>query len=145
MDLLAVPSIQTYLLAMAVSEDSIISIHLHRDIRFRIILQHAPSSPVSRVGLTWLLENKPAAWCICTGGRADQLIICCSASFYRQYCPAYKQRTYTIRSGAYPDGDLELEADGQARIHQFQVLLAGSDDGCIRIRGEPFDDEYVLL
>ncbi|WVQ81580.1 hypothetical protein IAT38_003704 [Cryptococcus sp. DSM 104549] len=62
--------------------------------------------------------------------------------YYRANCGGYRQTTYTIRSEAHPDGDLELQADGQARIHQMQVLLAGTDQGCIRIKGEPFDNEF---
>ncbi|KAK8843501.1 hypothetical protein IAR55_007161 [Kwoniella newhampshirensis] len=64
------------------------------------------------------------------------------AWYYRANCSGRKQRVYTIRSESNPTGDLELVGDGQARIHQLQVLLAGSDVGCIRIKGEPFDDEF---
>lgn len=46
-----------------------------------------------------------------------------------------------LKTKARPDGDLELVADGQARITQLQVMLAGADDSCFRIEGELFDDE----
>jgi hypothetical protein len=55
-------------------------------------------------------------------------------------CPAYKQTVYTLKTVHTPDGDLTLLVDGQARIHQLQVLLAASDVGCMRIKGEVFDD-----
>ncbi|KAL7421402.1 hypothetical protein Q5752_004287 [Cryptotrichosporon argae] len=64
------------------------------------------------------------------------------AKYFDRVCPLSKQRVYTLRTEDNPEGDLDLVAEGQARIHQLQVLLAGSDDGCIRIRGEVFDDEF---
>ncbi|GFZ51511.1 hypothetical protein JCM24511_09278, partial [Saitozyma sp. JCM 24511] len=62
--------------------------------------------------------------------------------YYSSVCPSWRQRTYTLKTDSTPDGELELPADGQARLHQLQVLLAGSDDGCIRIQGEVFDDSF---
>ncbi|WVR09242.1 hypothetical protein IAU60_006306 [Kwoniella sp. DSM 27419] len=64
------------------------------------------------------------------------------AKYYRNVCPAYKEQTHTIKSEANPDGDMTLVAGGQARIHQIQVLLAGSDQSCVRIIGEPFDNDF---
>ncbi|ORY29109.1 hypothetical protein BCR39DRAFT_565191 [Naematelia encephala] len=59
------------------------------------------------------------------------------ASYYSAVCRR-NQRVYSILG----DDGLNLVADGQARIHQLQVLLAGSDVGCIRIEGEVFDDPF---
>ena len=67
-----------------------------------------------------------------------------SASHYRQQCSSWREVTYTRKTEDAPNGNLDLVANGQDRIHQMQVLLAGSDESCIRIRGEPFDDEYVF-
>jgi hypothetical protein len=39
-----------------------------------------------------------------------------------------------------PHGELDLQKNGQGRIHQLQVMLAGSDANCIRIEGSVFDD-----
>ncbi|WVQ94802.1 hypothetical protein IAU59_001885 [Kwoniella sp. CBS 9459] len=64
------------------------------------------------------------------------------ASYYRNVCPSYKEQTHTIKTDLHPEGDMTLVADGQSRIHQIQVLLAGSDQSCVRIIGEPFDDEF---
>ena len=50
---------------------------------------------------------------------------------------------YTVHSEENLSGELHLLSEGQARIHQLQVLLAGSDVGCFRIRGEVFDDALV--
>jgi hypothetical protein len=47
---------------------------------------------------------------------------------------------YTIKTEANPDGELDLQKNGQGRIHQLQVMLAGSDANCIRIEGSVFDD-----
>ncbi|WWC91469.1 uncharacterized protein L201_006415 [Kwoniella dendrophila CBS 6074] len=64
------------------------------------------------------------------------------AQYYRNVCPSYKEQLHTIVNDNRPQGDLELVADGQSRIHQIQVLLAGSEENCVRIIGEPFDDEF---
>ncbi|WWC64268.1 uncharacterized protein I303_106878 [Kwoniella dejecticola CBS 10117] len=64
------------------------------------------------------------------------------AHYYRNVCPTYKEQTHTIQSEFQPEGDLQLVADGQSRIHQIQVLLAGSEQSCVRISGEPFDDDF---
>jgi hypothetical protein len=56
-------------------------------------------------------------------------------------CPPYKQQVYTLKNAQNPDGDLELLGDGQARVHQLQVTLAGSDHGCVRVQGAVFDNE----
>ncbi|KGB79128.1 hypothetical protein CNBG_4966 [Cryptococcus deuterogattii R265] len=62
--------------------------------------------------------------------------------YYRNQCPASKEKVYTIRSESNPDGDIDLHDDGQARIHQLQVILAGSDEKCVRIIGEPFNNDF---
>ncbi|ODN80051.1 hypothetical protein L198_07861 [Cryptococcus wingfieldii CBS 7118] len=62
--------------------------------------------------------------------------------YYRAHCPSHKQVVYTIQSPSNPDGKIDLESNGQDRIHQLQVLLGGSDDPCIRIQGEPFDNNF---
>lgn len=64
-----------------------------------------------------------------------------SASHYRKLCPPYKEHVYTLKTEDNPAGDIELVGDGQTRIHQLQVLLAGSDSGCVRIEGTVFDDQ----
>nr|XP_019047872.1 hypothetical protein I302_04492 [Kwoniella bestiolae CBS 10118]OCF26802.1 hypothetical protein I302_04492 [Kwoniella bestiolae CBS 10118] len=64
------------------------------------------------------------------------------AHYYRNVCPSYKEQLHTIRNDNHPEGDLQLVADGQSRIHQIQVLLAGSEQSCVRIIGEPFDDDF---
>ncbi|WRT68820.1 uncharacterized protein IL334_005800 [Kwoniella shivajii] len=64
------------------------------------------------------------------------------AHYYRNVCPSRKEQLHAIRNDAQPQGDLELVEDGQSRIHQIQVLLAGSQENCVRITGEPFDDEF---
>ncbi|WWC73331.1 uncharacterized protein I206_107298 [Kwoniella pini CBS 10737] len=64
------------------------------------------------------------------------------AQYYRKVCPSYKEQLHTIMSESQPEGDLQLVSDGQSRIHQIQVLLAGSEQSCVRISGEPFDDEF---
>ncbi|RXK35614.1 hypothetical protein M231_07144 [Tremella mesenterica] len=64
------------------------------------------------------------------------------ASYYRQYCSSWREHVYTLRTDSHPNGDLTLVPNGQDRIHQIQVLLAGSDESCIRIRGEVFDDAF---
>lgn len=63
-----------------------------------------------------------------------------SADFYASVCPRSKQHVITVRSAEYPDGDLELSLDGQSRITQLQVALLTSDKGCVRVKGEVFDD-----
>ena len=65
------------------------------------------------------------------------------ASQFSRVCPSYKQRVYSLKNDENPSGELDLVPGGQARIHQLQVLLAGSDVGCIRMEGEVFDDAYV--
>ena len=60
---------------------------------------------------------------------------------FRKVCAPMNQRVYTLKSPDHPHGDLELASDGQQRIHQLQVMLAGSADRCVRISGEVFDDE----
>ena len=62
-------------------------------------------------------------------------------SHFRRVCPPYKQHVYTLKNAENPDGDLELLGDGQARVHQLQVTLAGSDHGCVRVQGAVFDNE----
>lgn len=69
------------------------------------------------------------------------------SSYYDKMCSRSHTRTYTLRTDhndpsiSQKPADLVLPKQGQDRIHQLQVLLAGSDDECIRIRGEVFDDE----
>lgn len=64
------------------------------------------------------------------------------ASQFSRVCPSYKQRVYSLKNDENPSGELDLVPGGQARIHQLQVLLAGSDVGCIRMEGEVFDDAF---
>lgn len=65
--------------------------------------------------------------------------------YFKSVCPGYKQRVFTLKTEENPSGELDLQKNGQGRIHQLQVMLAGSDANCIRIDGSVFDDEYVHL
>lgn len=66
-----------------------------------------------------------------------------SHRYFKTVCPGYKQRVYTLKSETNPNGELDLQTNGQGRIHQLQVMLAGSDANCIRIDGSVFDDKYA--
>jgi hypothetical protein len=67
-----------------------------------------------------------------------------SASQFRKVCPPYKQHVMTLKNELQPHGDVELVGDGQSRVHQLQVLLAASQDRCVRIQGTVFDDAWVV-
>jgi hypothetical protein len=71
-------------------------------------------------------------------------VVCAGADVRKRYfnsvCPGYRQRVYTLKSDENPTGELDLQTNGQGRIHQLQVMLAGSDANCIRIDGSVFDD-----
>ena len=60
--------------------------------------------------------------------------------YFNSVCPGYRQRVYTLKTEENPNGELDLQKNGQGRIHQLQVMLAGSDANCIRIEGSVFDD-----
>jgi len=60
--------------------------------------------------------------------------------YYKAVCPRYRERVYTLKTEENPNGELDLQTNGQGRIHQLQVMLAGSDANCIRIEGSVFDD-----
>jgi len=64
--------------------------------------------------------------------------------YFKVVCPGYRQRVYTLKTDENPDGELDLQKNGQGRIHQLQVMLAGSDANCIRIEGSVFDDTYIV-
>jgi len=60
--------------------------------------------------------------------------------YFNSVCPGYRQSVYTLKTAENPNGELDLQKNGQGRIHQLQVMLAGSDANCIRIEGSVFDD-----
>jgi hypothetical protein len=60
--------------------------------------------------------------------------------YYKAVCPGHRERVYTLKTEEDPNGELDLQTNGQGRIHQLQVMLAGSDANCIRIEGSVFDD-----
>lgn len=62
-----------------------------------------------------------------------------SAKHYASVC-ARRERVYTIRSAAYPDGEVELARGGRERMERLERLLA-VDDSCVRIRGDVFAPE----
>ncbi|BEI83781.1 hypothetical protein CcaverHIS002_0403850 [Cutaneotrichosporon cavernicola] len=63
-----------------------------------------------------------------------------SASYYGSVCR--RERVYTVRSPQFPNGDLDLQTGGRARLEQLASLLAG-EDGCIRIRGDVFPAYFM--
>ncbi|WVN91186.1 uncharacterized protein L203_106443 [Cryptococcus depauperatus CBS 7841] len=62
--------------------------------------------------------------------------------YYRNHCPTYRETTYTLRSKAHLTGDIDLQDNSQNGIHQLQMLLASNGDSCIRIQGDPFDNDF---
>lgn len=142
----AEPTVQDHGMALAFSPDTARSLRLECDFRVREPLRCShictvSLAPVSREGR---VAGAAAAVRACGKGITADLR---SASYYDKMCSRSHTRTYTLRTEENdPDllqrpADLVLPKQGQDRIHQLQVLLAGSDDECIRIRGEVFDDE----
>jgi hypothetical protein len=113
-------------LAVALGEDTSQRVHHGHDLRFRKVQAHPTRCSVR---LSHSLR--------CPLAHGYRL------GYYSSVCPSYKQRTYTFKTDATPNGEIDLAVEGKARLHQLQVLLAGSDDGCIRIQGEVFDDTYA--
>ena len=68
------------------------------------------------------------------------VVLICRKRYFNSVCPGYRQRVYTLKTEENPNGELDLQKNGQGRIHQLQVMLAGSDANCIRIEGSVFDD-----
>ncbi|WOO86038.1 uncharacterized protein LOC62_07G009524 [Vanrija pseudolonga] len=64
-----------------------------------------------------------------------------TSSFYDSVCPRSRQRVITLKTEANPNGQFTLPADGKARLHDLENMLADSVN-CIRIKGEVFDDEF---
>jgi hypothetical protein len=68
------------------------------------------------------------------------VVLICRKRYFNSVCPGYRQRVYTLKTEENSNGELDLQKNGQGRIHQLQVMLAGSDANCIRIEGSVFDD-----
>lgn len=71
---------------------------------------------------------------------AEWTNLCSRLSHYDRVCPSYKRKVFTVQSEEHPNGELKLLADGQERIHQLQVLLLGSDELCVSVVGDLFDE-----
>lgn len=65
-----------------------------------------------------------------------------SADFFSSVCPRSRQQVLTLRSPTDPTGVLDLSREGEARIAQLKDALVANEHGCVRIRGDVFDDEY---